>query len=64
MGKPGDLNEITGDARTPEVRAQVYAASLLAIKVDTPAEKQYMQDLARGLGLDGGAVMHIHFRCC
>mgnify|MGYP001826505148 CR=1 FL=1 len=60
MGKPSDLNAIARDATTPEIRAQVYAASLLAIKVETPAEKQYLQDLANGLGLDGKAVMNIH----
>ncbi|MBN2381285.1 tellurite resistance TerB family protein [bacterium] len=35
----------------PELAAQLYAASLLAIEVDTDAEKQYLDQLARGLGL-------------
>jgi uncharacterized membrane protein YebE (DUF533 family) len=35
----------------PTLAAQVYAASLLAIEVDTPAEKQYLDQLAAGLGL-------------
>jgi len=30
---------------------QVYAASLMAIGVDTPAEKAYLGQLASGLGL-------------
>lgn len=60
MGKPSDLDAITRDVRRPELGAQVYAASLLAIKLDTPAEKLYMQELAKGLGLDSGAVAHIH----
>ena len=34
-----------------EVAAQVYAASLMAIEVDTPAEKAYLAQLASGLGL-------------
>ena len=60
MGKPGDLAAIIREVNSPELGAQVYAASLLAIRVDTPAEKQYMQDLAKGLGLESGAVMNIH----
>ena len=34
-----------------ELAAQVYAASLMAIEVDTPAEKAYLGQLASGLGL-------------
>ncbi len=35
----------------PELAAQMYAASLLAIEVDTQAEKDYLNELAAGLGL-------------
>jgi len=34
-----------------ELAAQIYGASLLAIEVDTPAEKKYLDQLAAGLGL-------------
>jgi uncharacterized membrane protein YebE (DUF533 family) len=52
MNKPGDLDGIVAAAKgRPQLAAEVYAASLLAIEVDTPAEHQYMQDLANGLGL-------------
>lgn len=37
-----------------QVAAQVYAASLLAIKMDTPAEQEYMQSLGERLGLEQG----------
>ncbi len=36
----------------PELAAQMYAASLLAIAVDTQAEKDYLQAFAAQLGLD------------
>lgn len=50
--KPMDLDNIIRSAGgKPEMAAQIYTASLLAIEVDTPAEKQYMQQLATGLGL-------------
>lgn len=52
MNKPMDLDVIVAASRnSPQLAAQVYAASLLAIEVDTPAERQYLQQLAEGLGL-------------
>jgi len=50
--KPLDLNSVVASAgNEPEQAAQIYAASLLAIEVDTRAEQTYMQQLASGLGL-------------
>jgi uncharacterized membrane protein YebE (DUF533 family) len=43
----------------PTLAAQIYAASLLAIEVDTPAEKKYLDQLAAGLGLDGQVTQKI-----
>jgi uncharacterized membrane protein YebE (DUF533 family) len=52
-GKPMDTDAVIRSAgNNPEMAAQIYAASLLAIEVDTPAERRYMQDLADGLGLN------------
>lgn len=52
MQKPMDMQQLIAAARgRPDVGAQVYAASLLAIEVDTPAEKEYLDQLASGLGL-------------
>ena len=59
--KPLDINELIKSAKgRPELAAQIYAASLLAIEVDTPAEKEYMQQLAKGLCLDSQVIEHIH----
>jgi len=60
MGRPLDLDRIIRDVRDPEVGAQVYAASLLSIEVDTAAEKEYLRRLAEGLQLGPGAVARIH----
>ena len=60
MGKPNNLQSIIKDVHSPELGAQVYAASLLAIRLDTPAEKHYMTELADGLRLDSNAVANIH----
>jgi uncharacterized membrane protein YebE (DUF533 family) len=39
---------------------QVYTVSLLAIEVDTDAERTYMNTLAQGLGLDETDITDIH----
>ncbi|MDX9841755.1 MAG: DUF533 domain-containing protein [Desulfobulbus sp.] len=59
--KPMDLQGIIAEAAaSQELATEVYAASLLAIEVDTTAEQQYLQQLADGLGLPAEAVAHIH----
>jgi uncharacterized membrane protein YebE (DUF533 family) len=60
MQKPLDLDALVRDVPSREVGVQVYAASLLAINVDTPAEADYMQRLAAALGLDEAAVTGVH----
>ncbi len=42
------------------MKAQVYAAALMAIKVDTPAESDFLAKLAEGLGLDAAARDAVH----
>ncbi len=52
MEKPMDTDGLVAAARgKPELAAQLYAASLLAIEVDTPAEEEYLARLAEALGL-------------
>ena len=59
--KPLDIDEVVSLAGDrPDLAAQIYTASLLAIEVDTPAEQQYMQQLAERLGLDPRVTEHIH----
>jgi len=43
----------------PNLAAELYAASLMAIEVDTPAEKAYLADLASGLGLSPDVARRI-----
>ena len=58
--KPLDLDGVIASAgNKPEMAAQIYAASLLAIEVDTAAEQRYMQQLASGLGLQPQVTAHI-----
>ncbi len=57
---PQDAQSIVGSVRNPEMASQVYAASLLAITVDTQAEQQYLSNLAEQLGLDAKTINSIH----
>ncbi|HTM55506.1 MAG TPA: tellurite resistance TerB family protein [Pirellulales bacterium] len=58
--KPMCTDELVRAVPNRQVAAQVYTASLLAIEVDTPTEKAYMQELARDLNLDSKVVNQIH----
>lgn len=49
---PGDLESIAGQVSTPETARQVYAVSLMAIDVDTDAERDYLAALSGRMGLD------------
>jgi uncharacterized membrane protein YebE (DUF533 family) len=51
MGNPVDVDAIVNSAASPEVAAEIYLASRLAIDVDTPAEKSYLAMLAARLQL-------------
>ncbi len=52
LENPIDLATLVGQATTPELVNQVYLASLMAIEVDTQAERTYLERLARRLGIE------------
>jgi len=61
MQKPIDTPALVAEVKgRPALAAQIYAASLLAIEVDTPAEKKYLDQLALGLGLQPEVTQRIH----
>ena len=60
MQAPIDIPGLAAQARTPAQAAGVYAASLLAIHVDSNEERRYLADLAQALRLDGGTVAELH----
>ena len=43
-----------------QAAAQIYAASLMAIDVDTDVEKRYMQEFASKLGLSQPVLAYMH----
>jgi uncharacterized membrane protein YebE (DUF533 family) len=44
----------------PELAAQLYSASLLAIEVDAPEEERYLEELAAALGLQPEVVQRLN----
>lgn len=60
INAPMDTDAIIHAVRDAQTASQIYAASLLAIVVDTPSEQQYMEQLAQGLGLAAAVRQQIH----
>lgn len=57
MQKPMDTDALVKAAAGSQgLGAQLYAASLLAIEVDTPAERAYMNNLGERLGLKPSVI--------
>ncbi|MBN2760564.1 MAG: tellurite resistance TerB family protein [Rhodobacteraceae bacterium] len=59
LGAPLDMARVTAHATSPEVAAELYAASLLAMDPDTPEERAYLNRLAQALGLEAGLAMEL-----
>lgn len=60
LHRPLDLPGLIAAVPNQAVGAEVYAASLLAIKLDTEAEHAYLRQLAQGLGLEAETVSRLH----
>jgi len=60
MRKPMETDAIVRAVPNQQVAAQIYAASLMAIEVDTDAERRYMEDLANKLGMNREVVAYLH----
>ncbi|ODT69575.1 MAG: hypothetical protein ABS75_15920 [Pelagibacterium sp. SCN 63-23] len=60
LSSPLDINAVVARADTPAHAAEIYAASLVAISADTPAEQAYLEALAAKLKLDPALVAEIH----
>ncbi len=60
LRKAPDVEALAREVRSPEQAARVYAASLLAIEVDTPAERAHLAHLASAMRLSSDAVARLH----
>jgi uncharacterized membrane protein YebE (DUF533 family) len=54
LRKPLDIDAVVKGATSPERAVEIYAASVLAIDPDDPAEQAYLAMLASRLKLDPG----------
>jgi uncharacterized membrane protein YebE (DUF533 family) len=61
LERPVDISGLAQDAGH-SMRAQVYAMSLMAMRVDKASEAAYLDGLATALGLDAGERQAIHDR--
>ena len=60
LSSPMDTDGIVNAVNDMQAAAQIYAASLLAIKMDTAAEQQYINELAERMGLPQEARDEMH----
>lgn len=60
LRKPVELDALVRSARALHIKDEVYIASLLAIVVDTPEERRWLDRLATALRLDPRLVARIH----
>ncbi|MCX7345719.1 MAG: tellurite resistance TerB family protein [Aestuariivirga sp.] len=54
LRKPLNIDQVVAAATTPELAVEIYAASVLAIDPDDPAEQAYLAMLASRLKLEPG----------
>jgi uncharacterized membrane protein YebE (DUF533 family) len=62
MARPLDLDRLISQVHDPMLAAEVYAASLLAIDPDTPAETAYLAVLSTRLNLEPGLIQELESR--
>jgi uncharacterized membrane protein YebE (DUF533 family) len=60
LQSPASVDVLARAAKTSEMAAHIYAASLLGIVDHTAANQAYLRYLASRLGLDGGTVAALH----
>jgi uncharacterized membrane protein YebE (DUF533 family) len=60
LDAPLDVGRIAGLARNEAEAIQLYAASLLVVDEQSPAEKGYLAMLAARMNLDQGLIDRLH----
>jgi uncharacterized membrane protein YebE (DUF533 family) len=60
MRRPIDLDGLIREIPNQQVAAEVYAASLFAIEVDTQGEQRYLADFAARAGLNQRVTQELH----
>jgi uncharacterized membrane protein YebE (DUF533 family) len=60
LNSPPSIDSLLPTISGPEMAAEVYAVSLLAVDVDTKAERDYLNYLRSRLEMDESKVEEIH----
>jgi len=60
MDRPAGLEELIQAVRTPQQAINLYVCSLLAVEVDTEAERDHLRRLAQGLRLSPESLNAVH----
>lgn len=60
LDHPRDPAELAAGAKTPESAKQIYAVSIMAVDVDSEAERNYLRKLAGRLGLSEKQRAEVH----
>lgn len=60
MDRPLTAQEVAAQVDSRAQAAEVYAAALIAIDVNTDAERAYLRQLAHALNLDTATIAHLH----
>ena len=60
MRAPVDIGALADEVESASQAAEVYAASLLAIDVDSDQERQYLSQLAQAMRMDPVTVARLH----
>ncbi|MDU9003795.1 DUF533 domain-containing protein [Sedimentitalea todarodis] len=61
LAAPVDVESLAADTPEP-LKAQVYSMSLMSIRLDRQSEAEYLDSLARALGLNQQAVNALHLQ--
>jgi uncharacterized membrane protein YebE (DUF533 family) len=59
LNNPRSAQDLARSVTSPQEAAQIYTAARIAVTVDSPAEKQFLQSLAQALGMDPKLAAHI-----
>ncbi len=60
LAEPPDIESLIPAIRSANLNEQAYAVSLLAIEVDTPSERDYINYLSLQLGIDERTAEQVH----
>ena len=59
LGKPLSIDSVVATATSPEIAAEIYAASVLVMEDVNPAEQAYLEVLASKLNIDAQLAQHL-----